>query len=84
MLGPILKRAAEKYTKEHDTFKAKAIKEHNEGKKKIYASKQKGAWHLYKAMEQGNASPMLAVKRNAKRAEQPTQRYGSNILERSG
>ena len=53
----------EKFHKEYDKLKAKAVMERNVNKQKLFAAKGKGQWDLCKELGAKRTSPLIAVKR---------------------
>jgi hypothetical protein len=64
MLGPTIKLQTQKYHKEYDKWKKKAVEKQKVTDQKLFNQKGKGHWHLMKSMENhGKAKALIALRR---------------------
>jgi hypothetical protein len=67
MLGPTLKLQIQKYHKEHDKWRQKAVRKQKEVDQKLFAQKGKGHWHLMKSMQnRTKAKALIALRRTTR------------------
>ena len=58
-----VKLMADKFHKEYEKQKARAVAEHNTNKQKLFVAKGRGQWYLCKELGAKRTSPLIVVKR---------------------